>query len=239
MVVVALLLLSILKPSSLEAKDLGTHGVIHPIEEADPIALIQQKLKGMEERGELERHNRHLQERTKAVVEKPKPVEGITKAAKSRVFTYDPTYIVLEDIKDHLGRILHPKGTKINPLETVSLSQELVFIDGDDPGQKLWVFDRMQRSEGSDQNSGNRNQNKRKVRLILVQGSPLALSEELGMPVYFDQGGLLTKKLGIQHVPAVVSQNDFSNTNLKKTLSLQIEEVCLEDKEEANKGGEK
>lgn len=238
MVVVALLFFFILLICPLKAKDLGVHGVIHPIDEEDPIALIQQKLKGMEVRGELERYNQQIQKRTKESVERPKPVEGITKATEARVFTYDPTYTVSEDIKDHLGRIIHPKGTKINPLETVSLSQELVFIDGDDVDQKTWFFDRNQKPVISNQN------NKiGEAKLILVKGSPLALSEELRVPVYFDQGGFLTKKLGIQYVPAVVSQRGSSDEKTKKPLFLTIEEVCLScsssNKEETNKGGEK
>ncbi len=231
MVVVTLPLFLILQIGFLQAKDLGVHGVIHPIDEEDPIALIQQKLKGMEEREELDRHNRHLQERTKATVERPKPVEGISKAIRSKVFTYDPTYMVPEDIKDHLGRIIHLKGTKINPLETMNLSQELVFIDGDDPDQKLWAFDRIQSSEDN-------NQKDKKVQLILVKGFPLSLSEALGMPVYFDQGGFLVKKLGIKHVPAIVSQKDSPITQSEKPLTLYIEEISINEKSEAHKGGE-
>ena len=197
------------------ARELGVHGVIYPIQEEDPLQLIQQKLKGMEERGEIEQHNHALQMRTKAYVERPKPVEGIGKAIKSRVFTYDPTYVVSEDIKDHLGRVIHARGTKINPLETVSLSSDLLFINGDDLEQKAWAFCRIQCSVSSstglilglDPRTEDKIQKNNKVRLILVKGAPLALSEEWGVLVYFDQGGFLCKKLGIKHVPAVVTQD--------------------------------
>lgn len=208
------------QPNALQAKDMGYHGVVYPIDEQDPIILIQNKLKSMEERGDLEHHNRRIQKKTKESVERPDPVKGIRRTTHSRAFTYDPTYTVSQDIKDHLGRVIHARGTKINPLDTVSLSEELVFIDGDDVDQKLWAFDRIQKSVIS-------NQNGKKVKLILVKGAPLALSEELSIPVYFDQGGFLVKKLGIQHVPAVVSQSNFSNEETKKLLSLHIEEICL------------
>lgn len=118
-------------------------------------------------------------------------MEGILKAQETRVFTYDPTYVVKDDIKDHLGRVIHPKGKRINPLETISLSQSLLFFDGDDPEQVAFAKAKL--------NSG-------PIRLILVKGAPLALSEDWNVPVYFDQGGFLTKKLGIRHVPAFVSQ---------------------------------
>lgn len=208
-------------PNTAQAKDFGVQGAISPIEEQDPIAFIQQKLKGMEERGEFEEHNKELQRKTKEAIERPKPAQGITKDEKTRVFYFDPTYVVKEDIKDHRGQIIYPKGTKFNPLEMVVLSQDLLFFDGDDPEQKAWAQAKLQKSVDNDQNDI-------KVRLILVKGAPLALSEELGIPVYFDQGGILTKKLGIHHVPALVTQVG---------LRLRIEETCLQDKENGIQGG--
>ena len=182
------------------AKDCGTHGIIYPIEEEDPIKLIQQKLKVLKESGEMERHNRILQKKTIAAVKRPKPVEGITRATKSRIFYYDPSYIVKEDIADHQGRVFIKKGTKVNPLETVNLSQSLLFFDGDDREQVSWAqsFLSAKKSEGNPQ--------KEAIKLILIKGAPLSLSEKFKIPVYFDQGGLLTKKLGIQHTTAYVTQ---------------------------------
>ncbi|MBP6951564.1 MAG: type-F conjugative transfer system protein TraW [Alphaproteobacteria bacterium] len=196
------------QPISVHAKDFGVHGMILSIEEHDPIVLIQSKLKTMEERGELERHNFELQKKTRAAIERPKPVEGISKATKNRVFYYDPTYIVPEDIKDHHGQIIHPKGTRINPLETVSLSQGLLFFDGDDEDQVAFAKEKSKEAS---------------PKLILTKGTPLALSEELTVPVYFDQSELLTKKLGIQHVPTLVTQDE---------LRLRIEEISLKEQED-------
>ncbi len=186
---------------SAQARDLGTHGVVYSIEEENPIVLIQSKLKRMEKRGELQHHHQELQKKTKVAIERPKPVEGITKARESRVVYYDPTYEVPEDIKDHTGHVFYKKGTKINPLETVTLSQELLFFDGDDEEQMAFAREKLK---------------ERPVKLILVKGAPLTLSEQLKVPVFFDQAGLLTKKLNIKHVPALVVQKD---------LLLRIEEI--------------
>ena len=199
--------LCVIPSHALLSKDFGVQGKIAPIEEEDPIQLIQQKLKGMEERGKLERHNRELQQKTKAAVERPKPVEGLTKVIESRVFTYDPSYVVKEDLKDHAGRVFYKKGTRVNPLETVSLSQELLFFDGDD--EKQVAFAKKKLKDIS-------------LKLILTKGTPLALSEEFKVPVYFDQNGILTSKLGIRHVPACVSQTD---------LLLRIEEIKCEEQQ--------
>ena len=201
-------LLCLGSPITLHSKDFGVHGLIAPIEEQDPIVLIQSKLKTMKESGELERRNKELQKKVKASIESPNPVEGLSTARETRIFYYDPSYVVPEDLKDHQGRMIHSKGTRINPLETVSLGYDLLFFDGDDEDQKAWAFDQIKKTEISDQKG-------KSVKLILVKGAPLALSEDLAVPVYFDQGGLLTKKLGIKYTPAVVTQEG---------LRLRIEE---------------
>ncbi|MBA3814614.1 MAG: type-F conjugative transfer system protein TraW [Alphaproteobacteria bacterium] len=200
-----------------QAKDLGVHGAIAPIEEIDPLEIIQQKLKVMEDSGELKKRNLELQEKARASVERPKPVEGITRATISRTFIFDPTYIVKEDLYDHKGRVFAKKGTKINPLENISLSQNLVFFDGDDEEQLDWVKEKL-----------SKNAEIKPIRLILVRGAPLKLAEEFEIPVYFDQGGILTTKLGIKHVPAFVSQVN---------LHLKIEEIVLPPSRESKVEG--
>lgn len=208
--------------STAHARELGVHGKIAVIEEHDPIVLIQSKLRTMEENGELKRHNLDLQKKTRAAIERPKPVEGIFKATETRVFYYDPTYIVQEDIKDHQDQTIHSKGTRINPLETVSLSQGLLFFDGDDADQVAFAKEKLKNAS---------------LKLILTKGAPLALSEELKIPVYFDQSGLLTKKLGIHHVPALVTQDfsldqaggGLSGDRSEGSLRLRIEEIKRED----------
>jgi conjugal transfer pilus assembly protein TraW len=206
-------LLCLGSPIALHAKDFGVRGKIAPIEEENPIVLIQSKLKTMKERGELERHNRELQKKTRMAIERPKPVEGLSKAKETRIFYYDPTYIVPEDLKDHTGRIFYKKGTKINPLETVSLSQNLLFFDGDDDEQVAFAKETLKEKSKE-------NLKESSVKLILVKGAPLSLSEELKIPVYFDQSGLLTKKLGVHHIPALVTQEG---------MRLRIEEIKAED----------
>jgi conjugal transfer pilus assembly protein TraW len=211
-----------------QAKCLGVHGIIYPVEELDPIALIRQKLKIMEASGELRQRNLELQKRTRAAVERPKPVKGITRAPKNRVFYYDPTYVVQTDLKDHQGRIFAKKGTKLNPLETVSLSTHLIFFDGDDEEQLAWVKGWLatplmapapgQPIDSSANSLDAQNKLEKSVKVILINGTPLKLSEDLNIPVYFDQNGILTKKLGIRRVPALVTQDG---------QQLKIEEIKI------------
>jgi conjugal transfer pilus assembly protein TraW len=189
------------------AQNLGTHGVIYPIEEVNPIQIIQQKLKAMDDSGELKQRNIELQKKAQASIERPKPVESITRTTSSCIFIYDPAYVVKEDIYDQQGQIFAKKGKKINPLKNISLAQNLIFFDGDDPEQLSWAKEQLLT-----------NTEIKPIRLILVRGGPLKLAEELNVPIYFDQGGILTKKLGIEHVPAVVRQEN---------LHLKIEEIKL------------
>ncbi len=196
-----------LQPDILYAKDFGTQGTTFLIEEEDPIQLIQQKLKTMEESGDLERRNQEIASKTKASIERPKPVLGITKASESRVFYYDPTYVVEQDLKDHKGQVFAHKGDRINPLEKVSFSQTLIFFNGDDEDQKAWAQSKLKENS---------------VKLVLVKGAPLKLSKLWDTHIYFDQNGYLTGKLGIAHVPAIVTEEN---------KRLRIEEVSLKERQ--------
>ena len=97
-------------------------------------------------------------------------------------------------ILDADGKLLVPPGTTVNPLDTVSLSQALLFIDARDTAQ-------VKRASGIlDERGG-------KVKVILTGGSYLDLMRRWKRPVFFDQQGTLTDKLGIRHVPALVTQD--------------------------------
>lgn len=200
---VVLILISICLPIALHAKDLGLHGHVFAIEESNLLSQIMSKLHKLEETGQLEAYNKTLLKKARQSLTYPQPVQGLSKAIKSRIFYYDPSLVVPYDLKDHKGRVFHKKGTRVNPLETRSLTKSLIFINGDDAEQVRWVQERYE---------------PHKVKLILTGGSPFDVMEQLEGPVYFDQKGILTSKLRIRHVPAVVSQEGSQ---------LRIEEVAL------------
>lgn len=189
-----------------QAKDLGNFGQTFTISEVDLLEQIQSRLSSLEADGSLLEHQQKIAQKTKEGVERPHPVEGVAKTQKARGFTFDPSITVPYDLKDHQGRIFQKKGEKVNPLDQVVLSKTLVFFDGDDPVQQAWVMEEIKESQ-------------EKFKLILVKGAPLELMEQWRIPVYFDQSGVLCKKLGIRHVPARVSQKD---------KHLQVEEILLD-----------
>ena len=80
-------------------------------------------------------------------------------------------------------------GTSYNPLDHKSFGDPLIFIDGDDTDQVQWAISQ-------------------DAKIILVNGSPLKLEKVHKRSFYFDQGGVLTEKLGINEVPSRVSQED-------------------------------
>ncbi len=186
---------------SVQAKDFGTVGHTFPIIEPDLLEVIQSKLQTLSENGQFLLHQKTIQHKTIEAIKKPKPVLGLIKTKQARAFEYNPSIQVPYDLKDHQGRAFIKAGTQVNPLDYFSLSQKLLFIDGEDNAQLQWAL-------------------KQNAKIILVNGSPLALTEQYQRPFYFDQSGLLTKKLRITQVPAQVFQDN---------KLLKIEECLLEE----------
>ena len=185
------------------AEEMGTIGPTYAIEEPHLLKAIEQQLRAKERSGELARLEDEAKRRIVEAIEHPIPLPGITRTETARSFYFDPSIVVRENITDAKGNILVPAGTRQNPLEVVSLSKHLLFFDGTDARQVEWARQLIARDEG-------------KVKPILVAGSYLALMARWQLPVYFDQQGALTRKLGITHVPALVSQEG---------LQLRIDEL--------------
>jgi len=93
----------------------------------------------------------------------------------------------------------------VNPLDYVSLSKKLFFFDARDKAQVRQAEAVILQLDG-------------RVKPILTGGSYMALMRQWKRQVYFDQQGTLVKKLGIEHVPAIVSQEG---------KMLRIDEIVL------------
>ncbi len=188
--------------STLSAKDLGCHGEVFKIKEESLLEVIKARLLKMQENGSLATYQKQLAEHSKKKALNPNPVIGIVKTTSPRVFYYDPTIILSQDLKDHEGRVFARRGDTANPLQITPLTKWMLFIDGEDQVQVKWALSQPLTSK-----------------IIMVKGSPLKLEETFSRRFYFDQLGLLTKKLGIKQVPAKVSQEG---------MQLKIEEVQIE-----------
>ena len=200
----SILLAVLLCPAQALARDYGQRGTVFPVIERDLLEQIHSRLMQMEQSGETARLNGELKRRTSAQVNRPDPVTGIGRASEARRWSFDPTITLAADITGAKGALIHAAGTKVNPLDSVQLRGDLLFLDGDDPDQLAWVLKQ-------DANA----------KLILVNGAPLELMKARQRRFYFDQGGKLTQRLGIRSVPARVRQDG---------RLLEISEIALPPK---------
>ena len=197
----SILLAVLLCPVQALARDYGQRGTVFPVIERDLLEQIHSRLMQMEQSGETARLNGELKRRTIARVNRPDPVTGIVRASEARRWNFDPTITLAVDIRGAKGELIHAAGTKVNPLDSVQLRGDLLFLDGDDPDQLAWALTQ-------DTNA----------KLILVRGAPLELMKARQRRFYFDQGGKLTARFGIRSVPARVRQDD---------RLLEISEIAL------------
>lgn len=183
----------ILFNSAAMAEQLENVGTVYQIKEKDAVEAIMQKLNSMNESGELKKLEQQAIERSVNSIKNPKPVVGIrtTKVASSKLF--DPSVTYEEAIVTDDNTIIAPAGTRVNPLDHISLSKSMIFFSGDDPDQVKAVKALVDK-------------HKTAVRPILVSGSWLNISRQWQMQVYFDQGGYLSNRFGIETVPTVVRQ---------------------------------
>jgi conjugal transfer pilus assembly protein TraW len=185
--------------------DLGVVGPTYRIEEPHLLDDIERRLREKQRTGELQRLAVAARQRGVAAVREPAPVDGLRLTEHPRTFHVDPSFTLDRNIADSRGRLLFAAGTRKNPLEVVSLSRHLLFFDARDPRQVRHARELKQRYAG-------------RVRPILTGGSYLDLMKAWREPVYYDQHGTLTRRLGIRQVPALVSQDG---------LRLRIDELRL------------
>lgn len=187
----AALLMILARPALSE--DLGVIGPMYEIAERDLIAVIQEKLRAMQDKGELQKIEEHYRQKVVAGIERPKPVSGILPAQAARTYFIDPTFTHDRDVMDEQGRVMFKKGIQINPLDYAGLNQVLVFFDGDDEKQREFV-------------AGYLKEEKLPVKPILIAGAPLELMREWKREVFFDQGGVLSRHFRITVSPVTVRQ---------------------------------
>ena len=188
--VAAVLLLASTTPAL--AKDYGQLGEIFPIIEVDLLKAIAARLKGMSASGELGKIQDDLKERTIARVKRPAPVEGLSPALEARTSIYDPSIVFDHDVVNAAGQVVVKRGVRVNPLQFLPYREVLVFFDGDRPAEEKYVLERFgQRTD---------------AKLIMTKGSPFDAMGRLHHRFYFDQGGMLSTKLGVRHTPTIVER---------------------------------
>ncbi|MBK7649411.1 MAG: type-F conjugative transfer system protein TraW [Betaproteobacteria bacterium] len=191
--------------AGVRAMDLGVIGPTYEISEPHLLQMIDQRLREKERSGELGRLEAEARKRSIATVKNPPPVTGLRPTDTVRTFYFDPSFTLDRNLLGPQGELLFAAGTRKNPLEVVSLSRHLLFFDARDPRQVGRARQLIALYQG-------------RVKPILVGGSYLDLMQAWHLPVYYDQQGLLTRRLGITQVPALVSQEG---------LRLRIDELAV------------
>jgi len=194
---VALVMLSLaagLASYRVDARILDPIGPVHPLAEPDLLEQIQQRLGEKARTGELAALQQRSTQASLAAVRSPSPVPGLVTDSVARTSYVDPSYVLDRDIVDAAGHTLFNRGTRVNPLDVLPMPARLLFFDARDARQVKVASTLLARSNGP-------------VKPVLVGGSPLELGRQWLRPVFFDQTGILAKKLHIVQVPAMVSQD--------------------------------
>ncbi len=191
-----LIIAQLMLVAEVSAKDLGKYGVTTEVKEEGFLAMISRKLKTIN----IEEHQEKMQKQAEDRVKNPRPVMGVIRTKEARSFTFDPTYTLPEDIYLPDGKLLHPRGTKVNPLDYMDLDRKIFFIDARDKEQIAWLEAQIVKYHKGPEVS------EEMLVVVLIAGSPLELQDKIKKKIYFDQSGELTTRFGIRQVPAALEQ---------------------------------
>ena len=195
-------------PSAASAKDLGVRGATWAIAESDLLEEIETRLLEMQRSGEIARLEDEARERARRRVEEPEPVTGVAPATRERSRLFDPAIVVERDIRTPAGVLIAAAGTKVNPVERMPLTRDLLFIDGRREAEVAWAL-----------------AHDRPAKIVLLAGRPLDLMRRHGRPFFFDTGGRMAARFGIAATPSLVTQEG---------ARLRITEIPVDDRESAN-----
>ncbi len=180
-------------PVAAIADDLGVVGPTYPIAEHDAIAMLKQRLLALRANGGLAAIERRARQRALHDITSLPAVPGLSTVTEYASRLIDPTVTYAKPVTNDEGAVIVPAGTRINPLDIVTLHERLVFFDGRDAAQVKAV-------QAMTAKSGEA------IKPILTAGSWFDLTKAWKRQVYFDQQGRLTQRFGITRVPAVISQ---------------------------------
>ena len=190
MLAVLLTTLPIVAIEPAAAKDLGVRGATWPVAEPDLLVEIETRLQEMQRSGELARLEDEARERARRRLEEPEPVPGIAPAQERRSRVFDPAIVVARDIRTPEGALIAAAGTRVNPLERLPLTRNLIFVDGRRQAEIAWAL----AHEGA-------------AKIVLLAGRPLDLMRRHRRPFFFDTGGRLAARVGIAATPTLVEQD--------------------------------
>ncbi len=202
-------------PSAAYASDLGVRGATWPVAEPDLLEQIEARLIELERSGALARLESEARANARRKLEEPDPLPGIAPAREQRSRLWDPAITVARDIRAADGALIAAAGTRISPLEHMTLARDLLFVDGRREAEIAWALAR-------------EDQGGRLAKIVLLAGRPLDLMRRHARPFFFDQGGRLAARVEITATPSLVEQ---AGTRLR------ITEIPVESRDDPGSAG--
>jgi len=183
-----ILVLLIFTPPVCFGKDLGVIGNVYKIEEKDPIPIMKERAAKIDwnkvGEGVLDRaKKRSFRPHDSTII--------LPKAEKYRKRVIDMSQELEWDIRGADGKVIYPKGTRINPGDYVRLSRVPVVIDASDPSQVEWFLKRWGKSIN--------------VALLLTNGDLVNLTEKLTRRVFW-ANDFMIKRFQLEKVPSEIRQ---------------------------------
>ena len=200
--VAALALFVLATPVFAQTGMLARVGPVYQIGEEDFGEYFKRLTKTSKDNGAVEKGQEKIQKLFYKAFNDPDPIPGIVPAEVRNVRYVDPGIILEQDIVWD-NKIIAKAGTYVNALDRLTLDHGFLFLDSRDPRQKeigKQILDHY---------------GPRHVRVILIGGGPLPLGKEWKTNVYYDQGGYLTRKLGITSTPIFVTQDETNRRLLR------------------------
>ena len=187
------------------AKDLGVQGAVFPIEETSLLEVIEKRLLDWQKTGALHQKVNVLKKEIEDNLRHLPTIKHVTPATQARVRFFNPGVKVTRFLTDETGNVLAMPGQTLNPLDRVTLSSPLVFINADRQEEWKWLENDKQGLKDT-------------ALIILTGGDAINAMERLGRRVYYDNHGLLSERLSLTHTPTVITQ---------ESRQLRLEEVKI------------
>ena len=127
------------------------------------------------------------------------PSLDLPSVESTTMITWSTDYLLEEDIVDHEGNLIYPKGTKVKPLEIYQPKARLVFFN-DTTNQVSFAIELAK--------------NNPLVKPVLTSGNYLNVQKQFDRPIYYAYAWLLSR-FKVRNVPAVVGYfPEVSSTNM-------------------------
>ncbi len=176
-----------------DALDLGVQGQLYTIQEID----MREAIIRSADDEKVKQLQAEQQASAKTFFEQL-PDYGLPHATETITRWVDPSIVLTQDIQvpqkgadgEYTWQILYRKGTRVNPLATVTPVDRMLFFDGSDPDQVQFALDVL-KAHPID------------VLPVEVAGNPKVLSEKISRPVFYANEGMLSR-FGIRESPSLL-----------------------------------